>query len=153
MPVSESEVHAVRAYVLPPEKSAFLFTGPNAGLVVASPDGRRLAFTASHRERTLLFVRPIDSLAAQPLAGTEGASFNDGSRIHLTDSIRSLFSPVYWTSSGTDLGTEFFANSVSFSRARRCAAGTIWGVDVHRGRDARMAHLTLHRFRVGSRLN
>lgn len=75
MPVSESEVHAVRAYVLPPEKSAFLFTGPNAGPVVASPDGRRLAFTASHRERTLLFVRPIDSLAAQPLAGTEGASF------------------------------------------------------------------------------
>jgi len=73
--VSESEVQALRAHVLPPEKSAFLLTGPNAGPVVASPDGRRLAFTARHMERTLLFVRPIDSLAAQPLTGTEGASF------------------------------------------------------------------------------
>ncbi len=75
MPVAQPEMRAVRAYVLPPEKSSFLFTGPNAGPVVVSPDGRRLAFTASHREHTRLFVRPIDSLVAQSLPGTEGASF------------------------------------------------------------------------------
>ena len=39
-----------------------------------SPDGRRLAFTARHPDgKRLLWIRPIDSLAAQPLAGTEGA--------------------------------------------------------------------------------
>ena len=69
----ESQTQLVRAYVVPPEKSEFVFTGPNAGPVVVSPDGRRLAF--SHLESTLVFVRPMDSLAAQPLAGTQGASF------------------------------------------------------------------------------
>jgi Tol biopolymer transport system component len=39
-----------------------------------SPDGRRLAFTARHPDgKRLLWIRPIDSLAAQRLAGTEGA--------------------------------------------------------------------------------
>src|SRR5262249_32104544 len=40
-----------------------------------SPDGRRLVFVASNEGKSQLWVRPLDSLAAQPLAGTEGASY------------------------------------------------------------------------------
>ena len=39
-----------------------------------SPDGRRLAFVATVEGKTLLWVRPLDSLAAQSLAGTEDAA-------------------------------------------------------------------------------
>jgi Tol biopolymer transport system component len=40
-----------------------------------SPDGRRLAFVAIGPDRkTQIWVRPLDSLSAQALAGTEGAS-------------------------------------------------------------------------------
>jgi serine/threonine protein kinase/Tol biopolymer transport system component len=38
-----------------------------------SPDGRRVAFVASSEGRTQVWVRAIDSLTAQPLAGTEDA--------------------------------------------------------------------------------
>jgi len=47
-----------------------------AGWFTISPDGRRLAFVASNPEgKYVLWVRPLDSLAAQPLAGTEGATY------------------------------------------------------------------------------
>jgi serine/threonine protein kinase len=39
-----------------------------------SPDGRRLVFSASSEGKSQLWVRPLDLLAAQPLAGTDGAS-------------------------------------------------------------------------------
>jgi len=39
-----------------------------------SPDGRRLAFIAADAGRTMLWVRPLDSLAGQPLAGTDDAN-------------------------------------------------------------------------------
>ena len=39
-----------------------------------SPDGRRLVFSASEG-KSQLWVRPLDSLAPQPLAGTDGASY------------------------------------------------------------------------------
>ena len=40
-----------------------------------SPDGRRLAFVGPDASGlVMLWVRPLDSLAAQPLAGTEGAA-------------------------------------------------------------------------------
>jgi Tol biopolymer transport system component len=43
---------------------------------VISPDGSRLAFVAvDDTGRTLLYIRPLDSLAAQPLAGTDGAAW------------------------------------------------------------------------------
>jgi eukaryotic-like serine/threonine-protein kinase len=43
--------------------------------VALSPDGRRLAFVAQGPDgRVALWVRPLDGLVAQPLAGTEGAS-------------------------------------------------------------------------------
>src|SRR5437667_10684789 len=41
-----------------------------------SPDGRRLAFVARNSEgKSFLWVRPLNATAAQPLAGTEGASY------------------------------------------------------------------------------
>ena len=41
-----------------------------------SPDGRRIVFAAADRDSTLhLWVRPIDSLTATKLAGTDGATY------------------------------------------------------------------------------
>jgi predicted Ser/Thr protein kinase/uncharacterized membrane protein len=40
-----------------------------------SPDGRHVAFVASRDGVPLLWLRSLDSTTAQPLAGTEGASF------------------------------------------------------------------------------
>jgi serine/threonine protein kinase/Tol biopolymer transport system component len=43
--------------------------------LAVSPDGRRLAFVAPDATgRVMLWIRPLESLAAQPLAGTEGAA-------------------------------------------------------------------------------
>jgi len=42
--------------------------------VTISPDGQRVAFTATNAEgKRLLWVRPLDSLIAQPLVATDGA--------------------------------------------------------------------------------
>jgi Tol biopolymer transport system component len=47
-----------------------------SGRFTLSPDGRRLAIVATDASgRTMLWVRPLDTPVAQPLAGTEGASF------------------------------------------------------------------------------
>jgi eukaryotic-like serine/threonine-protein kinase len=43
--------------------------------VSLSPDGRRLAFVSYLGARQQLWVRSLDTVAAQPLAGTEGAAF------------------------------------------------------------------------------
>ena len=40
-----------------------------------SPDGRTLAFTATVEGKRQLWIRPLDSLSARPLAGTEDAYF------------------------------------------------------------------------------
>src|SRR5262249_33479848 len=40
-----------------------------------SPDGRRLVFSASNEGKSQLWVRPLDSVAAKPLVGTDGASY------------------------------------------------------------------------------
>jgi Tol biopolymer transport system component len=40
-----------------------------------SPDGGRLVFSASNEGTSQLWVRPLDSVAARALAGTEGASY------------------------------------------------------------------------------
>ncbi|HEV2297591.1 MAG TPA: protein kinase [Candidatus Acidoferrales bacterium] len=69
-----SESHAIRAYVKPAPNSAFTsYNGGNAGFAV-SPDGLRLAYVASMPDgKSVLWVRSLDSLQAQPLAGTDGA--------------------------------------------------------------------------------
>ncbi len=73
--VSE-EPQVVRAFIPPPEKANFRFIGGgNMGPVVISPDGRMLAFSAQGTDGIqLLYVRAVDSLTAQPLAGTAGAA-------------------------------------------------------------------------------
>jgi len=61
----------VRFQIPAPEKTSF----GNYGMAL-SPDGRRLAFIASGATgQSMLWVRPLDSVAAQALPGTEGASF------------------------------------------------------------------------------
>jgi len=60
---------AVRFSILPPEKAVFS-EGPSL-----SPDGTRLAFVASVGAKTMLWVRALESLAPQPLAGTDGAGY------------------------------------------------------------------------------
>jgi Tol biopolymer transport system component len=67
--------HVVRSYILPPRKASFVFNGATGGAVL-SPDGSRLVFAATDDAgKKLLWVRPLDSLTAQPLEGTDGASF------------------------------------------------------------------------------
>ena len=66
----------VRLSVLPPEKTIFTPPGEFASTQFAlSPDGRSLAFVAAAPgSRPLLWVRPLDSLSAVALAGTEDAN-------------------------------------------------------------------------------
>jgi Protein kinase domain/WD40-like Beta Propeller Repeat len=66
----------IHSFILPPERSKFRCEGDDAGPAVLSPDGKRLAFAApSAAGKVLLWVRALDSVTAQPLAGTEGAEF------------------------------------------------------------------------------
>ena len=66
----------IRSFILPPDRSRFRCEGDDAGPAVLSPDGKRLAFAAPATDgKVLLWVRPLDSATAQPLAGTEGAEF------------------------------------------------------------------------------
>ena len=72
---TQQEPLAARLSILPPEHTTFL-GGYAAPHLAMSPDGRRLAFVPTPiGGRTLLWIRTLDSLAARPLAGTDGASF------------------------------------------------------------------------------
>jgi Tol biopolymer transport system component/predicted Ser/Thr protein kinase len=48
---------------------------PDPLSLAISPDGRNVVFVASGDGAARLWMRPLDSITAQPLAGTEGASF------------------------------------------------------------------------------
>ena len=67
-----TETPAYRTTILTPE---VVITEPNpAGRFALSPDGRRLAFVARGADQRIqLWVRALDALTAQPLAGTDGA--------------------------------------------------------------------------------
>jgi serine/threonine protein kinase/Tol biopolymer transport system component len=66
----------LRVSLSPPPSTSFYFLEANNGRVAISPDGRRLAFSAIDGEGTVrLWVRPLDTEAGFPLAGTEGAFF------------------------------------------------------------------------------
>jgi serine/threonine protein kinase len=69
---SPSETRAIRFVVSPPENSSFT---QSSAFMAVSPDGRALAFVASSRDgNNALWIRPLDSLAAKRLPGTDGAS-------------------------------------------------------------------------------
>jgi serine/threonine protein kinase/Tol biopolymer transport system component len=74
-PGAVQESHASRFSILPPESTTFI-GGYAAPYLALSPDGRRLAFVPTPiGGRTLLWVRNFDAVTAQPLAGTDGATF------------------------------------------------------------------------------
>ncbi|MGB7585517.1 MAG: protein kinase, partial [Terriglobales bacterium] len=67
---------SVHSYILPPEKATFVLTGNIAGPPVLSPDGLRIAFVAKNADgKQMLWVRPLNSAVAQPMSGTEGATY------------------------------------------------------------------------------
>jgi serine/threonine protein kinase len=67
------ESRNVTLSILPPDNTAF-------GQFAISPDGDRLAFTASQGGKRLLWVRPLDALVAKPLLDTEGPRSLSGHR-------------------------------------------------------------------------
>ncbi len=68
--------YSVRSAIEPPPKTQFHFAGDLGGPATVSPDGRLLAFSArDENSRHMLWVRPLDSLVAAPLAGTEDAYY------------------------------------------------------------------------------
>jgi serine/threonine protein kinase len=69
------ETPVLRTTILPPAKTWFDFQ-VNHGPMALSPDGRRMVFAATSTDGKIqLWVRPLDSLTAQQLAGTDGALF------------------------------------------------------------------------------
>src|SRR6202030_3680528 len=62
------------ATILPPEGASFNFSSDNNPPAI-SPDGRRMVFGARFGGKSQLWVRPLESPVAQPLAGTENAMF------------------------------------------------------------------------------
>jgi serine/threonine protein kinase len=65
----------IRSLISPPEGESFAFIGFNGGPLL-SPDGARLVFPAWDASgNEALWMRPLDSLTAERLEGTEGASY------------------------------------------------------------------------------
>jgi eukaryotic-like serine/threonine-protein kinase len=63
------EIHTVRFTIGPPEKGSF---SPAPMFLTISPDGSKLAFVAADASgKPQLWVRPLDSPAAQALSGTD----------------------------------------------------------------------------------
>ena len=70
-----AEARVTRTYIKPMANSSFLVTGTAAGFAL-SPDGRFLAYVASTADgKPILWVRPMDSLQAQPMTDTVGATY------------------------------------------------------------------------------
>jgi eukaryotic-like serine/threonine-protein kinase len=66
----------IRTVLNPPEKATFDLTGDSAGPPVISPDGTFVAFAATGADgRTVLWVRPVNTVEARELPGTEGVTF------------------------------------------------------------------------------
>ncbi len=70
------KMRVVRSYIKPMANSSFVLAGQTGAGFALSPDGLRFAYVALNADgKLLLWVRSIDSLHAQPLAGTEGGGF------------------------------------------------------------------------------
>jgi serine/threonine protein kinase/dipeptidyl aminopeptidase/acylaminoacyl peptidase len=69
------ETPVLRTTILPPDNTSLDFTN-GLGLPALSPDGKRIVFGARTSDgKNPLWVRSLDGLTAQPLAGTDGATF------------------------------------------------------------------------------
>ncbi|HYL64091.1 MAG TPA: hypothetical protein VE077_15870, partial [Candidatus Methylomirabilis sp.] len=67
---------ATVAEIPSPKDENFALAGLSAAPPVVSPDGKRLAFGAIGKDgKQLLWVRALNGTTAQPLAGTDGATF------------------------------------------------------------------------------
>lgn len=80
------KVQSTRSIIAPPLNLELMTTSDTAGPFTLSPDGTRAVFTAkSPAAAPQLFLRRVDALEAEPLAGTEGAAYPfwspDGQRI------------------------------------------------------------------------
>jgi Tol biopolymer transport system component/predicted Ser/Thr protein kinase len=74
--LAPAPARAIISDILPTEKTQFTFGFRAGGLPVLSPDGTAVAFSAKDANgKTLLWVRSFDSLAAHPLAETEGGAW------------------------------------------------------------------------------
>ena len=70
-----AELPTLRYTIAAPEKTSLLVGGIGVNPFSVSPDGCRLVFRAQTSDgKNQLWVRSLDSLAAQPLAGTEGGA-------------------------------------------------------------------------------
>jgi Tol biopolymer transport system component len=66
----------VKASIPAPEGMSFHLSPDSPGPVAVSPDGRRLAFSATDADgKVRLFVRNLDAGTANALSGTEGAGY------------------------------------------------------------------------------
>jgi eukaryotic-like serine/threonine-protein kinase len=72
---SAPQAPSTRAIINPPEKTTLDLTGDSAGPPVLSPDGTLIAFAASTEGKTSVWLRPVNSIDAHPLAGSENAIF------------------------------------------------------------------------------
>jgi len=67
---------SIRSVINPPEKTTLNLSGDSAGPPVLSPDGAYVAFTATGTDsQTNVWVRPVNSLEARRVAGTENSVF------------------------------------------------------------------------------
>jgi len=71
--LARAPVRPIVAQIVPPENARFSFGGATLSLPSLSPDGHALAFPeVDENGKLMLWVRPLNSLAAHPLPGTEG---------------------------------------------------------------------------------
>ncbi len=70
------DARVLRMSILPPDKTVLVPVGVSGGPAAISPDGKLLAFTArDDANRTLLWIRSLDSVSARPLQETQEASY------------------------------------------------------------------------------
>jgi len=66
--------YSIRSFIPAPENTSFVFVGDAAGPPVLSPDGKDLAYVAAKASETpQIYLRPLGSLDARALPGTDNA--------------------------------------------------------------------------------
>jgi len=70
-----AERPVLRSMVLAPQGKSFALGGLDGAALTLSPDGRYLTFKVHGENEDLLWLRPLDTLAAHPLPGTNHAAW------------------------------------------------------------------------------